>query len=97
VALVPGCRTFPHDDLHAEPAQVLGAGGVPRQHGAASYSSLGARTGAAFALAQQALLAADQGDRTVAEACARESLAIVAQDGIHIFGPGLVTHIALLE
>jgi LuxR family maltose regulon positive regulatory protein len=61
---------------------------------AARYSSSGARTGAAFALAQRALLAADQGDWIVAEACARESLAIVEQDGIHIFGPGLVTHIA---
>ena len=54
----------------------------------------GARTGAAFALAQRALLAGDQGDWIVAEACAQESLAIVEQDGIHIFGPGLVTHIA---
>jgi LuxR family transcriptional regulator, maltose regulon positive regulatory protein len=61
---------------------------------AARYSSSGARTGAAFALAQRALLAGDQGDWIVAEACARESLAIVQQDGIHIFGPGLVTHIA---
>jgi LuxR family maltose regulon positive regulatory protein len=61
---------------------------------AARYSTSGARTGAAFALAQRALLAADQGDWIVAEACARESLAIVAQDGIHIFGPGLITHIA---
>jgi LuxR family transcriptional regulator, maltose regulon positive regulatory protein len=61
---------------------------------AARYSTSGERPGAAFALAQRALLAGDQGDWIVAEACARESLAIVQQDGTHIFGPGLVTHIA---
>ena len=53
---------------------------------AARYSATGARTGAAFALAQRALLAADQGDWIVADACARDSLAIVEQDGIHILG-----------
>jgi LuxR family transcriptional regulator, maltose regulon positive regulatory protein len=61
---------------------------------AARYSTAGERPGAAFALAQRALLACDQGDWIVAEACAQESLAIVQQDGTHIFGPGLVTHIA---
>lgn len=61
---------------------------------AAQYSRPDERPGAAFSLAQRALIAADEGDWGLATLCAHESRLIIDRAGLHGFGPGLVTSLA---
>ena len=61
---------------------------------AALYGSAEQRPGALIALAEHALLAADQGDWSRAESCLRDSVHLRDAGGGHDFLPALTSHLA---
>lgn len=61
---------------------------------AARFGRTQQRPGAAFALAEHALLAADRGDWATAEACAYESAELVRKGHLWAFPPAVATHVA---
>ena len=61
---------------------------------AARFGRLKERPGASVALAERALLAADQGDWRTAQACASESEDLVAAAQLSTYGPSVATFLA---
>jgi LuxR family transcriptional regulator, maltose regulon positive regulatory protein len=61
---------------------------------AARYGRRGEYPGAAFAVAEQALLAADLEDWPTAEACALEANDLVVSAGLQGYGPSVTAHLA---
>jgi LuxR family maltose regulon positive regulatory protein len=61
---------------------------------AARYGGRGEYPGAAFAAAEQALLAADLDDWSTAEACALDASELVAIAGLEAYGPSITAYLA---